>query len=42
MGVKNPVGFFNDEYMPQFNFERIEDMEEENDAKAWGTDAERR
>lgn len=42
MGVQNPVGYFNDEYMPQFHFERIEDMKEETDAKAWGTDAERR
>lgn len=41
MGLKNPVGFFNDEYMPSFHFERIEDMEEENAAKDWGTDAER-
>ena len=42
MGIKNPVAFFNDEYMPQFHFERIEDMEEENDAANWGTDAEHR
>ena len=42
MGIKNPVAFFNDEYMPSFHFERIEDMEEENDAQNWGTDAERR
>ena len=42
MGIKNPVAFFNDEYMPSFHFERIEDMEEQNDAANWGTDAERR
>lgn len=42
MGLKNPIGFFNDEYMPSFHFERIEDMEEKNDAADWGTDAERR
>ena len=41
MGLKNPVGYFNDEYMPSFHFERIEDMEEENAARDWGTDAER-
>ena len=41
MGIKNPIGFFNDEYMPSFHFERIEDMEEENEARDWGTDAER-
>ena len=41
MGLKNPVGFFNDEYMPSFHFERIEEMEEENAARDWGTDAER-
>ena len=35
------IGFFNDEYMPSFHFERIEDMEEENEARDWGTDAER-
>ncbi len=41
MGIENPIGFFNDEYMPSFHFERIEDMEEENEARDWGTDAER-
>ncbi|MBQ1511539.1 MAG: hypothetical protein IIZ54_11780 [Selenomonadaceae bacterium] len=41
MGIRNPIGFFNDEYMPSFHFERIEDMEEENEARDWGTDAER-
>ena len=41
MGLKNPVGFFNDEYMPSFHFERIEEMEEENAVRDWGTDAER-
>ncbi|MBQ7479833.1 MAG: hypothetical protein IJT01_13215 [Selenomonadaceae bacterium] len=41
MGIKNPVGFFNDEYLPSFHFERIEEMEGENAARDWGTDAER-
>lgn len=42
IGIEAPVGYFNDEYMPSFHFERLEDIEEENDAAAWGTDAERR
>ncbi|MBR3624545.1 MAG: sugar phosphate isomerase/epimerase [Selenomonadaceae bacterium] len=41
MGIENPIVFFNDEYMPSFHFERIEDMEEENELRDWGTDAER-
>lgn len=27
MGVKNPIEFFNDEYMPTFYFDRVEDRE---------------
>lgn len=28
MRIKNPVEFFNDEYMPTFYFERVEDLAE--------------
>jgi len=28
MGIKNPIAYFNDEYMPTFYFDRLEDMEE--------------
>lgn len=41
LGVKNPIGFFNDEYMPSFHFERIEDMEEENAVRDWGANVKR-
>ena len=30
MGLKNPVLFFNDEYLPSFHFDRLEDMAEKN------------
>ena len=25
MGIENPIEFFNDEYMPDFHFDRLED-----------------
>ncbi len=28
MGVKNPIEYFNDEYLPSFHFDRLEDMAE--------------
>ncbi len=27
MGIKNPIEYFNDEYLPSFHFDRVEDME---------------
>ena len=33
MGLKNPIEYFNDEYMPSFHFDRLEEQEA-NDEKA--------
>ncbi len=30
MGLKNPILFFNDEYLPSFHFDRLEDMVEKS------------
>ena len=40
MGLKNPIAYFNDEYMPSFHFERLEEQEARN-AENRRTDAKR-
>ncbi len=40
MGLKNPIEYFNDEYMPSFHFERLEEQEE-RDAENRRADAKR-
>ena len=33
MGIANPIEYFNDEYMPSFHFDRVEDIMEQNKKK---------
>lgn len=44
MGLPNPVEYFNDEYMPSYHFERLEEIDErgDNDACTGSANAERR
>lgn len=34
MGLKNPIEFFNDEYMPSFNFDRLDSLTRKSDKEA--------